>query len=195
MKLNSSNYLLWTNFFVSYSVHRRSWSILQRILQHRVLLSMMIVGQWLSRDDLAMQQYDWEDQCKCHVWNYQRDIGYFEGDVFQQEEYFSYYWYAKEVILAATGWSLSLTTTLSWKRLDELDFYQPLVLDLNVLQQYRDELVVVKFISELDKTKFEYKFLMVMSFFSQLLCPEFIVFLWEVILLLVFLLVLRTLLW
>ena len=61
--------------------------------------------------------------------------------------------------------------------LDELDFYQPLVLNLNVLQQYRDELVVVKFISELDKTKFEYKFLMVMSFFSQLLCPEFIVFL------------------
>jgi len=34
--------------------------------------------------------------------------------------------------------------------LDELDFYQAFVLDLKVLQRYRDELAVTKFLSGLD---------------------------------------------
>jgi len=36
--------------------------------------------------------------------------------------------------------------------LDELNFYQPCMLDLKVLQQYHDELAMTKFLSGLDTT-------------------------------------------
>ena len=67
-------------------------------------------------------------------------------------------------------------------------------MDLMVLQQSCDELAVVKILFELDTSlgiKFEDIFL-VMIQFSLPLYLEFIVFIYEVILLLVFLLVLRT---
>ena len=47
--------------------------------------------------------------------------------------------------------ALYLNTTFEMQEaLDELDFYQAFVLDLKVLQRYRDELAVTKFLSGLD---------------------------------------------
>ena len=81
--------------------------------------------------------------------------------------------------------------------IDELDFYQPLVLDLKILQWYCDKLTVVKFLSRLDTSlgnQIRGQFLVVIQFLLSLPCLEFVVFIWEVILLLLFPLVLRTLL-
>jgi len=66
-------------------------------------------------------------------------------------EYFSCSWFVWEVIPAAIGWSFSLWHYSELKEaLDELDFYQPLVLNLKVLQRYLDKLAVAKFLSALD---------------------------------------------
>ena len=58
--------------------------------------------------------------------------------------------YEKSFSLRQDGYSLSDYYSELKGTLDELDFYQPHVLDLKVLHQYRDELVVANFISGLD---------------------------------------------
>ena len=54
-----------------------------------------------------------------------------------------------EQLFSLTEWSFSIWL-LFWVEGDSrcLDFDQPIVLDLKVLQRYRDELVVIKFLSD-----------------------------------------------
>jgi len=96
-------------------------------------------------------------------------------------------------MIALSDYSSELKGTL-----DELDSYQPIIMDLNVLQRYPDELIVAKFRYGLDISlaiKFEDRFLVVISFFLFLPTRlEFVGFLWEMIPPLIFL-VLRTISW
>jgi len=55
----------------------------------------------------------------------------------------SYFHYSRMV-------ALYLAATLSWRRSQWVRLYQPLVLNLNVLQRYYNELAAVKFLSGLD---------------------------------------------